>query len=51
MEVKIMFVKLEGTKRIEIPYSEMKKEEREAQGLDLKKRFFESFGYTPVKTA
>lgn len=49
MTVEIMFVKLDGEKRTEIPYNEMCKEEQEKQGANLKKRFFESFGYSPVE--
>lgn len=47
MEVEIVFVKMNGTERIEIPYSEMDKEEREIQGRKSTIRFFEALGYTP----
>ena len=52
MEVKIIFVKLSGTERTEIPYEKMGPEEKEAQGAALKTRFYGALGYTPVeKTA
>lgn len=47
MEVDIMFVKLDGEERTEIPYSSMAKEEQEEQGRRSAVRFFESLGYTP----
>lgn len=52
MEVRIVFVKLNGEERIEIPFEDMKKEEQQEQGIKLKKRFFETLGYAPKeKTA
>lgn len=47
MEVDIMFVKLDGGERVEIPYSDMKTEEQDIQGRKSKIRFFESLGYAP----
>ena len=38
MKVNIVFVKMEGEKRIEIPYEEMGEEERADQARKLKKR-------------
>ncbi len=46
MKVNIVFVKMEGEKRIEIPYEEMGEEERADQARKLKKKFLEGFGYT-----
>lgn len=52
MKVNIVFVKLSDAERIEIPLTDMKKEEQEIRGLELKKRFFETLGYVPrEKTA
>lgn len=45
MEVSIVFVKLDGEKRTEIPFEDMTKEEQQEQGVKLKKRFYKSFGY------
>lgn len=47
MKVDIIFVKIDGDKRIEIPYEDMTQEERAEQGLKLKKKFFETLGYVP----
>ena len=50
MEVSIVFVKMDGEKRTEIPFEDMTKEEQQEQGANLKKRFYESLGYVPKKT-
>lgn len=47
MKVNIIFVKIDGDKRTEIPLEDMTQEELAEQGLKLKKRFFETLGYVP----
>lgn len=45
MEVKIILVKKNGTERTEMAFEDLSKEERETEGICLKRRFFEILGY------